>query len=395
MLLTAAVLACAIWVYLLTARGGFWRADIRMPDEPPDPPSCPGVVAVVPARNEAAMIGKTLPALLAQDYPGKLSVILVDDHSGDGTADVAADAAAIGAADSLRVIGSEPLPPGWTGKLWALSQGVAEAAEPAEGSRYLWFTDADISHAAPVLRRLVALAKRNDLDLASQMVMLRCETLWERMLIPPFVFFFQKLYPFAWVNDPHRSMAAAAGGCLLLRRAALERAGGLAPIGGGLIDDCSLAAHIQSGGRAGGGRLWLGLTAVSASLRGYDGLGPIWRMVARSAYTQLGHSPWLLAATVVGMAAMYAAAPAIVLSWPWHGQGLAAAATMTAWALMAAAMAPTLRLYGQPLWRAFLLPIAAGLYVAMTIDSAGAHWCGRGGAWKGRLGLGGEPGHAR
>ena len=397
MLLTLALLSCAIWIFLLTGRGGFWRADVRIDGDAPELGHWPDVVAVVPARDEAAVIGHTLPALLAQDYPGKLSVILVDDHSGDGTEAVAADVAvATGAGERLRIIQSEPLPPGWTGKLWALAQGVAAAGESAEeGSRYLWFTDADISHATPVLRRLVALAERQDLDLASQMVMLRCETFWERLLIPPFVFFFQKLYTFAWVNDPRRSVAAAAGGCLLLRRAALDRAGGLAPIGGALIDDCSLAAHIRSGGRDGGGRLWLGLTAESASLRGYESLGPIWRMVARSAYTQLNHSDWLLAATIVGMALMYAAAPAIVFSWPWHGQSLAAAAALAAWAMMAAAIAPTLRLYRQPLWRAFLLPIAAGLYVAMTIDSAWAHWRGRGGAWKGRLGPGGEPGHAR
>ena len=338
----------------------------------------------MPARNEADVIGRALASLLRQDYRGPLDVILVDDHSDDGTAEAAAVAAGdSGRGERLHLVRARPLPAGWSGKLWALSEGLAGAQESVPGARYLWLTDADIEHQPATLGHLVAKAEAERLDLVSLMVALSCEGAWERLLIPPFVFFFQKLYPFAWVEDPRRRTAAAAGGCILVSSARLAAAGGLAKIKDALIDDCALARLIKN--PAVGGSLWLGLATESRSIRPYEGLAPIWRMVARSAYTQLGHSPLLLAATLVGMALVYLAPPLLALGAPLHGQPWPALAGLAAWALMALAVWPTLRLYRQPPWLAPLLPLAALLYGAMTFDSALRHWRGRGGAWKGRV----------
>ncbi len=381
-----AAASLSIWIYLLVMRGGFWRADQRL-DGPPDKREAwPEVIALVPARNEAEVVGRCIESLLNQDYPGELRVILIDDHSTDGTGRCAR-AAASGTLrpEAITVIGSEPLPPGWAGKVWALSEGLRAADGRTPDARYLWLTDADIVHDPVNLRRLVGKAEVEDLDLVSQMVVLLSDGFWARLLIPAFVYFFQKLYPFRWVNEPHRAPAAAAGGCVLLRRRALTRIGGFNAIQGALIDDCSLAAAIKSRGRNGAGRIWLGLTRSATSLRRYHGLRGIWRMVARSAYTQLRYSKVLLLGTLLGMAMTYVAPPLILLALPLHGFPVAGGLAGLAWLLMALSFLPILRLYGQPAGFAPLLPVAGLLYGAMTMDSAIAHWRGRGGAWKGRL----------
>jgi len=317
-----ALLSLLIWVYLLTLRGGFWRSAERLDRPAPALDNWPPVTAVVPARNEADVIGDSLGSLLAQDYPGRLSVILVDDHSEDGTAAVAeAAAAASGQAGRFTLLRAAPLPQGWTGKLWALHQG-SEAAAP--DSDYLWFSDADIRQPPDALRRLVAKAETEKRDLVSLMVALSCSGFWERLLIPPFIYFFQKLYPFAWVKDPKKATAAAAGGCVLIRRAALARIGGVAAIRHALIDDCTLAAAVKQSRPAESGGIWLGLATEARSIRPYSGLGVIWDMVARSAYNQLRHSPLLLAGTLVGMVLTYLVPPALVLGWPWHRDAPAA-----------------------------------------------------------------------
>ncbi|MCH8037405.1 MAG: glycosyltransferase [Proteobacteria bacterium] len=297
---------------------------------------------------------------------------------------------AAGAAERLSVIAARALPAGWSGKLWALSEGLAEAETTAPEAPYLWLSDADIEHGPGTLRRLVAKAEDQRLNLVSLMVALSCRGFWERLLIPPFIYFFQMLYPFAWVNDPRRGTAAAAGGCMLLRRDALARAGGFEAIKGELIDDCALARRIKdlppSESVARG--IWLGLTRTSRSIRPYRGLGEIWRMVARSAYTQLRHSPLLLLGTLVGLALTFLAPPLIGLSAGLHGGEAAAILGFSTWSLMALSAVPIYRLYRQPVWLAAFLPLAAAFYAAMTLESALRHWRGAGGAWKGRV----EPG---
>jgi hopene-associated glycosyltransferase HpnB len=310
-------------------------------------------------------------------------VILVDDHSDDATAAVARAAAARSRhPERFSLLPAAPLPNGWTGKLWALHQGTQAPAAQAD---FIWLSDADIAQPPEALRRLVAKAEDEARDLVSLMVSLRCASLWERLLIPPFIYFFQKLYPFAWAKDPGKATAAAAGGCILLRRAALARIGGLAAIRDALIDDCALAAAVKASRPAGGNGIWLGLATEARSLRPYAGLGEIWSMVARTAYTQLHHQPLLLAGTLLGMVLTYLVPPLVLLAYPWHHQAAAALAAGLAWLLMSLSLLPTLKLYGQPGWLAPLLPLAAGLYSAMTFDSAWRHWRGVGGQWKGRV----------
>jgi hopene-associated glycosyltransferase HpnB len=364
-------LALAMWGYLLAARGGFWRCRERDDrDEAPEPARWPGVVAVVPARDEADVIARSIGSLLAQDYPGPFRVILVDDNSGDGTGDVARG---LDGAGRLEVVTGAPLPPGWTGKLWAQSQGVARAA--AGQPTYLLLTDADIAHAPETLRKLVARAEARGLVLTSLMARLTVETWPERLLIPAFVFFFAMLYPFAWVNDPRRRTAAAAGGVMLAKRTALEAAGGLEAIRWKIIDDCSLGALLKRQGP-----IWLGLTQRARSLRPYADLREIGRMVSRSAYAQLNFSPWLLAGTVAGMAIVYLAAPMLSL----FAGGAAQWAGLAAWLAMALAYQPMLRLYGRsPLW-GLALPLIGAIYTGFTVQSAIDTWRGRGGLWKGR-----------
>ena len=375
-LIAVTALSLAAWAYLVLGHGMFWTASVRLPGGDTDPPEWPAVAAVVPARDEAAFIGRAVRSLAGQDYPGEFAIVVVDDSSGDGTADAARAAAPDGCIEVVR--GAGP-PPGWTGKLWALDQGVRRAADIAPDAAFLWFTDADIEHAPDALRRLVRRAEADGCDLVSLMVRLNCESGWERLLIPAFVFFFQKLYPFRRVNDARSRTAGAAGGCMLVRRAALNRIGGLAAIRGDLIDDCALARAIKPGGG-----IWLGLTASTRSIRPYPALGDIWSMVARTAFHQLGYSATLLAGAIVGMALLYLAPPLAVLGWPAHGDGTALALGAASWVLMTVVYGPTLRLYGLSPVNRLLLPVAALFYVAMTADSARRHWSGRGGAWKAR-----------
>ncbi len=369
-------LSLAIWVYLLLARGGFWQGRERDErDLAPEPEAWPNVTAVVPARDEADVIGQAIGDLLGQDYPGRFQVILVDDQSSDGTAATAEAAArALGAADRLRILTGEPLPAGWTGKLWALAQGV-EAATDAGPPDYVLMTDADIGRSSDSLRGLVARAEARGLVLATLMVKLHCTTIAERLLIPAFVFFFQMLFPFAWVNNPKRKTSAGAGGCMLVRREALERAGGIASVRAEIIDDCALAARLKAQGP-----IWLGLTERAWSLRPYRTVGQIGRMISRSAYAQLGYSPWLLIGTVLGMVVTYLVPPALT----WFGVGWASLAGALAWMLMAVLIQPTLQLYRRfPLW-GLILPLIGALYTVFTIQSAVQVWRGRGGQWKGR-----------
>ena len=383
---SVAALSVAIWLYLIFFRGGFWRADQRL-GETADPDGAgldgngPDVAVIVPARDEAHVIGRTVSALLAQDYPGRYAVVLIDDDSSDGTATVAHAAAVTeGAEHRLTIARAAPPPDGWSGKLWALATGVERSAEILPGARYILFTDADIEHHPATLRQLVAKAEAESLDLVSLMALLACTTPWERLLVPAFVYFFQKLYPFAWVNDPDHHTAAAAGGCVLVRRHALAAAGGIAAISGALIDDCALARLIKRHGA-----IWLGLTATSRGIRPHGGLEDIWAMVARTAFFQLRHSAVLLAAAVAGMVVIYTAPPTALAGGLLIRDGSLAGLGLAGCLLMAGAYGPTLRLYRQPLWAAVFLPVAALLYVAMTIDSAVRHWRGHGGQWKGRI----------
>jgi hopene-associated glycosyltransferase HpnB len=368
-------ISLAAWIYLLLFRGFFWmmreRDDL---DLPPEPATWPAVVAVVPARDEADVIARSVSSLLGQAYPGAFQLVLVDDNSADGTDRVAAFAAArIDAADRLTLIAGQPLARGWTGKLWAVSQG-AEAAS-ASAPTYLWITDADIAHEPHTLRRLVARAEAGQLTLVSLMARLQTGTWAERLLIPAFVFFFDMLFPFGLVNDPRNKLAAAAGGCMLVRREALEAAGGIASIRGEIIDDCALGARLKAQGP-----VWLGLTRTSVSLRPYGSLGDIGRMVSRSAYAQLGYSPLLLAGTLLGMALVYLAAPVLAVVGPGAARWLG----LAAWALMAGAFQPMLRYYRlSPLW-GVLLPAIGALYTIFTVQSAIDVWRGKGGMWKGR-----------
>ena len=368
----------AAWLYLLFARGGFWRADIRDDDGTSFAPAewC-SVIAVVPARNEAKIIANSLSSLLNQDYATPLKVILVDDQSDDGTADAARAAAErAGGSDRLTILRGEPLPQVWTGKLWAMKQGVAQASSLADPPHYLLLTDADIAYEPDVIRRLVSRAEAGSLVLTSLMVKLRCESLAERALIPAFVFFFQMLYPFAWTNRHDSKMAAAAGGCMLVRRDALEAAGGIEAIRSSLIDDCALGRSMKRQGP-----IWLGLTDSVHSLRPYPGLGDIRRMVSRSAYDQLNYSPLQLAGAVAGMLLTYLLPPLFAI----FGSGLAQAMGAVTWGLMAFAFLPIVRFYRlSPLW-AVALPVIAALYMVFTLDSAVQHWRGRGGLWKGRV----------
>jgi hopene-associated glycosyltransferase HpnB len=376
--LAISAIGLASWLYLLAARGGFWRANIRdETDLAPEPGSWPPVAVVIPARNEADCIATSLGSLLAQDYPEPPAVILIDDQSEDGTAEAARSAAEkLNAGSRLRVIPGAPLPPGWTGKLWAMKQGVDAARTLPKPPRYLLLTDADIAYDQGVVRRLVARAEARGLGLTSLMVKLRCDSFAERALIPAFVFFFQMLYPFAWVNRRESAMAAAAGGCMLARRDALERAGGIEAIRASLIDDCALGRLMKRQGL-----IWLGLTDSAHSLRPYPSFQDIRRMVARSAYDQLNYSPLLLAGTVIAMTLTYLM-PVWLALW---GTGTAGAAGLGAYGLMSLAFYPIVRFYGLSRVWAFALPVIAVCYMIFTIDSALQHWRGRGGLWKGRV----------
>ncbi|MGH8783272.1 glycosyltransferase [Paraburkholderia sp.] len=373
-------LSLVIWCVLLLARGGFWRARPAPALVVPPRDAWPAVAAVVPARNEADVITQAVASLLSQDYAGPFHVVVVDDHSTDGTADAArAVALQLQCPDRLTVLTAKPLPQGWSGKVWAQSQGIEAVRTLGLPADFLLLTDADIGHPADAVTQLVARADDEKRDLVSLMVRLRCDSFWEKALIPAFVFFFAKLYPFAWVNNPRNRTAAAAGGCMLVRRTALEEAGGIESIRAELIDDCSLAARIKHRG-SGQHPIRLDVAARSVSLRPYDSWRDIWNMIARTAFTQLRYSALLLAGTLAGMAIIYLVPPVAALllgptGWP----------AWLAWAAMCCAYAPMLRYYGRsPLWAPFL-PLVALFYVGATFASAVRYWRGKGGQWKARV----------
>jgi hopene-associated glycosyltransferase HpnB len=419
----ACAVSAAVWVYLVAAHGGFWRTGERLPPRRRAAATVgrspwPAVVAVVPARNEADALPGTLPALLAQEYPGEFRVFLVDDGSDDGTGGVAAELGEKAARDGgapLTVVSGRPRPDGWAGKVWAMAQGLAAAVDTGRATRtgssagtgpaslaavgpktgaataapaYVLFTDADIVWAPTALRDLVRAAEDDDRALVSQMALLRAETAWERVIVPAFVYFFAQLYPFKKVNNPKSRTAAGAGGCMLIAAEALERAGGLEPMRGALIDDVALGTLLKKNGN----RIWLGLTTDIRSDRPYPSLASLWHMIARSAYVQLRYNPALLAGTLIGLLLLYAVPPAgliaALIAVAVGSTGAAVAVTgiagLLGWGLMTASYLPMLRFYRLSPLRAPALPLIALLYAAMTADSARRHYSGRAVSWRGR-----------
>ncbi len=386
MLTAAGVLSLLIWGYLLLGRGGFWRIhdaarsfcsqekSFQEKSAHEDPVR---IAVIVPARNEADVVGGAIRSLLRQTGQNSVHIFLVDDGSTDSTARVAREAAvAAGRAEELTVIAAGPLPAGWSGKLWAMQQGIDLARKI--GPDFFLLTDADIEHAPDSLSTLVSIAQSGPCDLVSFMVKLHCETPAEKLLIPAFVFFFFKLYPPAWIANRRRATAGAAGGCILIRPAALEQAGGIQAIRGEVIDDCALAERVKRSG----GRLWLGASTAATSLRPYGSFSEIGRMISRSAFNQLRHSNLLLLLSILGMAATYLLPPALVLLSHRAAPAILGAA---AWLLMVFTYVPVLRLYGlSPVW-ALALPLVAAFYAGATFHSAWKYWAGRGGEWKGRI----------
>jgi hopene-associated glycosyltransferase HpnB len=351
-----------VWLYLFFAHGKFWRSAPELP--PAVPEDCPDVDVVVPARDEADTIGPVIGSLLAQDYRGRFRVILVDDNSTDGTAALA------GTAADLTVITLQSKPAEWSGKLWALSQGVAASRAPV-----LLLTDADIVHDPRHLSSLVAKLLQSRADMVSEMVHLNCTSLAERALVPAFIYFFQMLYPFSRVNDPASPVAAAAGGTVLIRREALQRIGGIEAIKNSLIDDVALAKSVKRSGA-----IYLGHSGLAASIRPYADFADIWQMIARTAFTQLRYSPALLALTLLGLTVVWLVPAAAILcmrGWPL-------ACGLVAFSLSMISYLPTLARYGRNRLWALALPMIALFYMAATVGSAVNYWRGRGARWKSR-----------
>jgi hopene-associated glycosyltransferase HpnB len=372
-----AAVSLAAWLWLLLCQGFFWRTDIRLPPRE-EPVLWPPVCVVVPARDEADVLPASLPSLLAQEYPGRAEIFLVDDGSSDGTGALARELADTHGGLPLTVGSPGEPPAGWTGKLWAVRHGIALAR--AREPEYLLLTDADIAHAPDSLRELVAAAHGGGFDVVSQMARLRVESLWERLVVPAFVYFFAQLYPFRRISGKGTRTAAAAGGCVLLRTEAAERARIPDAIRHAVIDDVALARAVKGGG----GRIWLGLAERADSVRPYPRLHDLWRMVSRSAYAQLRHNPLVLLGTVIGLALVYLVPPAALVVGLVTGETAAWVAGGLAWLVMTGTYVPMLRYYRRPLWLALLLPFTAFLYLLMTVDSAVQHYRGRGAAWKGR-----------
>lgn len=376
------IITLAIWLHLFFGRAWFWRVRSTDADRhvPKEPPQWPTVAVIVPARNEAETIAQVTASLVLQNYPGEFSITLVDDHSTDATAEIARQAAdQHGAAERLTILSASNLPSGWTGKLWALNEGLlsSEASPTApQPPDFYWFTDADVAHAPDTLRDLIARAVQGSLDLTSLMVMLQAQTFPERALIPAFLYFFLMLYPPGWIADEDLATAGAAGGCVLLKRSALERIGGLASIRSEVIDDCALAKAVKSTG----GKVWMGLTRKSASLRAYETFAEIRDLIARTAFTQLRYSLLLLVGAILGMFLTYVAPVALLFAHDSTARVLAG----TAWLLMTLSFLPTVRFYRLSWLWAPLLPLVALFYTYATWLSALRYWMGKGGQWKGR-----------
>jgi hopene-associated glycosyltransferase HpnB len=386
------IITLGIWLHLFFGRGWFWRVGKLDADREPleTPGEWPQVMAVVPARNEEETIGRAVAGLVKQNYPGAFFVVVVDDHSEDATAGIAqqvADESGVG--ERVRIVSASALAEGWTGKLWALNEGVfnggvtmsgasgteVSAATP-EVPTYYWFTDADVEHAPDTLRRLVVRAERDKLELASLMVLLQAKTLPERALIPAFLYFFLMLYPPQWIADEELGTAGAAGGCILLRREALARIGGLQAIRGEVIDDCALAKAVKLSG----GKVWMGLTRKSTSLRAYGTFGEIRDLIARTAFTQLRYSALLLTGTLAAMFLTYFA-PVILL---FAHDSTSRTLGFVAWLFMTLSFLPTVRFYRLSIVWTPLLPLTAVFYTYATWVSAMRYWMGKGGHWKGR-----------
>jgi len=369
-----AVICLIVWIYLICARGQFWRARVRDTSVSARPEHWPAVAVVVPARNESDVITANLQSLLRQDYAGALRLIVVDDDSNDGTAAAAMRAGETRTDRPMTIVTSSGPPAGWTGKLWALKQGIATAEQSRPD--YLLLTDADIVHAPDTLSWLVAHSIAGGNVLTSLMAKLRCDSLAERSHVPAFVYFFQMLFPFSWVNQAHSGVAAAAGGCMLVRTEALARAGGIDKIRNALIDDCSLAATLKVIGP-----IWVGLTDRVRSIRPYNTLTDVSQMISRSAYAQLGYSPLLLTAALAGMALTFLLPPALAI----FATGLTQYLGIAAWLAMTTSFLPMLRFYRlAPVW-SVTLPAIAFLYLSYTINSAYRHLRRSGGRWKGRV----------
>jgi hopene-associated glycosyltransferase HpnB len=371
-LLICGSIALLAWLYLVFFHGRFWRTDLLLAESEPIGQPTGLIAVVIPARNEVENIGCAVTSLLNQTCSDCIRIFVVDDNSNDGTAQAAR--AAAGNDDKLQILIGEPLPPGWTGKLWAAHQGIQDAL--SLNPRFLLLTDADIEHARASVATLVSIAENENYDLASFMVKLHCQTMAEKLLVPAFVFFFFMLYPPLWVQSSSRRIAGAAGGCMLLRPEALQRAGGIAAIRGAIIDDCALARRVKQSG----GRVWLGLTRDTRSLRKYESFGEIERMIARTAFNQLNHSVVLLVAAMFGMALIYLLPVALLFSGNATIETLGAAICL----LMLLAYLSMVRFYGLQWYWALTLPVSATFYIFATIDSALRFWSGRGGEWKGR-----------
>jgi len=375
-------LSLIIWIYLILFRGNFWLCNQYLENLSLE--NQPQVTVIIPARNEAESISICVESLFNQNYQGIFNIILVDDQSQDKTAEIAEKIAVKkGKENQLIIIKGENLPAGWSGKLWAMSQGVAWAKKHLKNDYFL-FTDGDIKHSANNLNQLLAKAEKNNLDLVSLMVKLRCESFWEKLLIPAFIFFFQKLYPFSLVNNPHEKIAAAAGGCILIRESALTRIGGIESLKEALIDDCTLASLVKKTLPINHG-IWLGLSDTTTSLRSYNSLTPICDMVARTAFTQLNYSLWLLIGTILGMFITYFVPFFTLFFGLFTGNLLIILLSIITLFLMTLSYFPTVKFYQLPFFYSFILPIIALLYSFMTIDSAVRYWQGKGGKWKGRV----------
>lgn len=389
-LIIATALSCLIWLYLILFNGRFWHfretlcaaeaghvAKIAHP--------VPDVVAVIPARDEAETIGAVVKGHLASTYPGRFTILVVDDQSSDGTGDIVR---ALGREASrpdrpVHVVEGQPLPKNWSGKLWAVHNGLQAAESLAPDAPYILLGDADIVHAPETLIKLVTKAETGKRALVSVMAVLDARGFWGGLLMPAFIFFFQKLYPFHATNDRSSRIAGAAGGCMLINRVVLREIGGVESIRGTLIDDCALAARIKDA-RGKKRAIWLGFDPGVVSLRDNRALHTIWKMVARTAFTQLGFSTLALFGAVLGMTLTYIVAPLAFFTLPLHGSGLAFTLGTWAWLLSMVAYGPTLLRYGKPPIWALALPLSAAFYLAMTVSSALNHWRGQGGAWKGR-----------